>query len=98
MKYIGLIIAMLLLLCITSMPYEYYELVRYLTTILFFWMAFKAYRTKNENLTFVYVAIAILFQPFFKITLSKVIWNVIDVIVAALLIILYVKDIKGKKS
>lgn len=96
MKYIDLIVAMLLLLCLTSMPYGYYELVRYITTVLFFWMALQAYKTGKENLTFSYVAVGVLFQPFFKITLSKSIWNVIDIIIAVLLIYLYVKNIKWR--
>lgn len=76
MKYIGLIVAMLLLLCLTSMPYGYYELVRYITTVLFFWMALQSFKIGKESLTFSYVAIGVLFQPFFKIVLSKSIWNI----------------------
>ena len=97
MKYLELIIAMLLLLCLTSMPYGYYELVRYLTSVLFIWKAFQSLKIKNERDIFLFVSIAILFQPFVKITLSKTIWGIIDIVVAILLIFTYVKNIRENK-
>lgn len=52
----------------------------------------------NDNLTLVYVAVAILFQPFLKITLSKEIWNVVDVLTAGWLVYLYVKNMNLTKK
>lgn len=98
MRYIGLILAGLLALCLTNMPYGYYELIRYLTTVFFAWMALQSYKDGNDNLTLVYVAVAILFQPFLKITLSKEIWNVVDVLTAGWLVYLYVKNMKLTKK
>lgn len=91
MKYISLVLAGLLVLCLTNMPYGYYELIRYITTVFFAWMALQAKKQNNDNLLFVYVAIAILFQPFLKIALSKVIWNVIDLLVAGWLTYQYLR-------
>lgn len=44
-----------------------------------------------------YAALAILFQPFFKIALGRGMWNVVDVAVAGLLLWTVWKD-KDKKE
>ena len=88
MRYLGLILAGLLALCLTNMPYGYYELIRYLTTVFFVWMAYKYYEEEKCGLMITFVALAILFQPFIKIALGRLMWNIVDVIVAIGLIVL----------
>ena len=39
-------------------------------------------------------ALALLFQPFIKVALGRTMWNIVDVIVAILLIVLWVKERK----
>ncbi len=41
------------------------------------------------SMAIVFGALALLFQPFFKIALGRIAWNVVDVIVAGMLIILW---------
>ena len=95
MKYINLILAALLLLCLAPMPYGYYQLVRYVAMVVFGVMAFQYYEKKQEALMVVFGALALLFQPFVKIALGRTLWNVVDVVVAVLLIALWLID-KGK--
>ena len=94
MKYVPLYLAAVLLLCLAPMPYGYYTLVRVIATIVFGIYAYKCYVAKKEGLTWVFVTLALLFQPFAKIALGRVIWNVIDVIVAIGLIVLFFWDWK----
>lgn len=89
MKQVALILAALMLLCIAPMPYGYYTLVRFLATVVFGLYAYKCYVAKKEALTWVFVTLALLFQPFAKVALGRVIWNIIDVIVAIGLIVLF---------
>ena len=79
---IRLILAILLFVCLADMPYGYYELVRFLALAAFGYLAFEA-RNKNQNIVVVYIILALLFQPFFKLSLGRTIWNVVDVIVAS---------------
>ena len=44
-------------------------------------MAYSANEQGFKNESFVYLALAILFQPFIKIALGRTIWNIVDVIV-----------------
>lgn len=87
-KWSLITLAIALILCLAPMPYAYYILVRYFATILFLVMAFKYSQEKNNMATYFWIVLAILFQPMFKIALGRVLWNIIDVVVA--IILLYV--------
>lgn len=89
MKKLALILAALLLLCLAPMPYGYYTLVRFISMIAFGVLAVKFYQTKKEGLAITFGALALLFQPFIKIALGRTMWNIVDVVVAALLIIIF---------
>jgi hypothetical protein len=81
-KLVKICLSVLLLVCIFDMPYGFYEIVRFLALVGFGYLAIKTYRLKNQSLSFVYVMLAILFQPIFKIALGREFWNVVDIIVA----------------
>ena len=78
------------------MPYGYYELVRWLSALMFAYLGYQAMEQKVETLPWVYFGLAILFQPFFKIALGKELWNVIDVLVAVFLVWTMIKDNRTK--
>ena len=63
------------------MPYGYYQFVRFAALVGFAILAFQANEQKNQTETVIYVALALLFQPFFKVALGRTIWNVVDVVV-----------------
>lgn len=84
---IKLLIAVLLMLCLFKMPYGFYNLVRFCAMFGFTILAFNAYQSKQTPWVIVYVALAILFQPFAKIVLGREIWTVVDVLCAISLII-----------
>ena len=87
-----LIMTALLLLCLAPMPYGYYLLVRYVATVMFVGLAYKYSKRGFTVLVVTFVALAVLFQPFFKFALGRTMWNVVDVMVAVLLIALWVRD------
>jgi len=86
-KIIKITLAILFLLCLLKMPYGYYELVRFLALIGFAYLAYQANQQNNNTATIIYAALALLFQPFFKITLGRDLWNIVDVVVAIGLLI-----------
>ncbi len=81
-KVIKIILAILFLLCLLNMPYGYYEIVRFLALIGFAYLAYQANQHNNNTATIIYAALALLFQPFFKIALGRELWNIVDVVVA----------------
>ena len=91
---IGLVLATAMLVCLFPMPYGYYTLVRFAATIVFGCMAFNFHKEGKIPLCVTAGALALLFQPFFKLALGRSVWNVVDVIVAIVLIILWYKSKK----
>ena len=97
MKHLKLLLAALLLLCLLHMPYGYYELVRFVSMVAFAFMAYKYCEEKKDALAVAFGGLALLFQPFVKIALGRTVWNVVDVVVAVLLVLLWFKDLSDKR-
>jgi hypothetical protein len=76
------------------MPYGYYQFVRFAAMIGFAYLAYSANEQSNRNEVFVYIVLALLFQPLIKIALGRTIWNVVDLIVGIGLVISSIKDTK----
>ncbi len=85
-RTIKLILAPLFLLCLLDMPYGFYEFVRFSALLGFAILAYKASEKENKMEMIIYISLAILFQPVFKIALGRTLWNTIDVVVALFLI------------
>ena len=84
-KTLKITLSILLVLCLLKMPYGYYQFVRFISCIVFAYLAYQENLNKSK-LVLVYVALAVLFQPFVKISLGRELWNIVDVIVAVFLI------------
>lgn len=80
-------IAILLFLCLINMPYGYYQFVRFISMCGFAYLAYSSNEVNKKNEAFIYIGLAILFQPFIKIALGRTIWNVVDLIVGIGLIV-----------
>ena len=88
----------MMLLCLAPMPYGYYMLVRFVTMVAFGLLAYQYYMRQKTVATVIFMVLALLFQPIYKIALGRVTWNVIDVLVAVLLIALYVLEKRLEKK
>ena len=98
MKQLYVILAALLLLCLAPMPYGYYMLVRFVAMVVFGLMAYRYYENNKTVATVVFGVLALLFQPIYKIALGRVAWNVVDVVVAGLLVGLFVLEKRIEKK
>lgn len=97
-KIIKIGLSVLFLLCLADMPYGFYQLVRFAGLIGFAILAYQASRQNKPTEIIIYAALALLFQPFFKIALGRQLWIIIDVIIAVgLLISLFGKTRKKEK-
>ncbi|WP_341222348.1 DUF6804 family protein [Polaribacter atrinae] len=59
-------------------------------------MAYQSKEKKNKTELIIFTSLALLFQPFYKVSLGKQLWNIIDLVVAVGLILNLL--IKGKKE
>ncbi len=80
-------LSLLLLLCLFELPYGYYQLFRYLALVGFAVLTYFEFERRNRLWVLVFVALALLFQPFYKLGMGRLLWNIIDGVVAAGLIV-----------
>lgn len=84
------------------MPYGYYQFVRITAFIGFGWLAYTEYEQKRAAIAIPCILLAVLFNPVIKVYLGREAWQMIDIVVAALLVIWVVADlvslIYGKSS
>ncbi len=92
MKKVYLILAAMMLLCLAPMPYGYYMLVRFVAMVVFGLLAYRYYSIQKIPAACIFGILALLFQPIFKIAMGRVVWNVIDVLVAILLIAIFIME------
>jgi hypothetical protein len=86
-KAIKILLSLILFICLINMPYGYYLLVRFLAMVGFALLAYYAIKQRSETEVIVYIILCVLFQPLIKIALGRDVWNVVDVIVGAGLIV-----------
>ena len=91
------VIAAILLLCLIDMPYGFFTFVRFIAAAAFCYFAYEAHSARNNYRMILFIVLAILFQPFIKIPIGRVIWNIIDVVVAIYLIILLIRLLNRKR-
>jgi len=86
-KFIKILLSLLLFVCLINMPFGYYQLVRFLAMVVFGILAYLAFKQNRESEMIVYIVLAVLFQPLFKIALGRELWNVVDILVGIGLIV-----------
>jgi hypothetical protein len=99
MKWLGIISGILLLLAIpTGWPYDFYVLLRWAICTFSIIIAYNFYKSNLTAWTFVFGAVAFLFNPIIPIYLNKGTWVTIDLISAILFFIatFSIKTIKQK--
>ena len=95
-KIIKITLSIIFLLCLLKMPYGYYQVIRFAGLVGFSLLAYFSNQQNHKLEAIIYVALALLFQPFIKVALGRTVWNIVDVIVSAGLIIsLFVKPKKA---
>lgn len=90
----GIVAAGLLALALLDMPYGYFEFLRWLMMIIGISVAFAQIAQRQRWLFFFGLAVAALFNPFFKVPFGREEWWWIDLVLAGafLLIGLTVRD------
>lgn len=90
----SLIMALLLVACLCPLPYGFYTIIRLATAIIAGCWCYRFYRLNKTALAVIAGGIVILFQPLIRIALDRTTWNIIDVLLAVVLLIL----VFGKKK
>ena len=89
---IKIVLGVLFFLCLADMPYGFYQIVRFAGLIGFAILAYHANQQSRRTEMIIYVGLALLFQPFFKIAIGRQMWNIVDLVVGiGLLISIFMK-------
>jgi hypothetical protein len=97
MKIVKIILSTLLFICLLKMPYWHYQFVRIAALSIFGVLAYDSYKNSQKGLIILFIGLAILFQPFSKIILSKEIWQIIDFVIGVFLLLsIFIKQLKNK--
>lgn len=90
---IKIVLSILFFLCLADMPYGFYQFTRFVGLIGFSILAYEANQKGRQTEMVIYGALALLFQPFFKIVLGRQLWNIVDLVVGTgLLISIFIKS------
>ena len=84
----SLIVAVMLLLALASLPYGYYQLLRFIVCGVGVYVAYTAYNGQKMWAMWLFGFIALLFNPLIPIHLSTELWQPIDAICAILFIVI----------
>jgi len=82
MVIIKVLAAIMLLVALTSLPYGYYTVLRWVVTIIAAISAFDAYSKEKAPWAWAFGGIMILFNPFVPIHLNRGIWTPIEIVTA----------------
>lgn len=86
--------------CLFDMPYGYFQFVRFFGMVGFIILSISEDKKnlRNNKYLLIWVISAILVNPFIKIALGRMIWNIVDLIWVIILIVSLISDRKNKKN
>lgn len=86
--------------CLFDMPYGYFQFVRFFGMVGFIILSISEHKKnlRNNKYLLIWIISAILVNPFIKIALGRMIWNIVDLIWVIILIISLISDRKNKKT
>ena len=88
LDWASLVLAVALLVCLLPLPYGFYTVIRLAVAIVVGCWAYQFYEAKRIVLAIIAFGVVLIFQPFLKVVLDRLTWNILDVILAMCLIVL----------
>lgn len=84
---VRIVLIILFLLCLIDFPYGFYQFVRFVGAFGLSYLAYESYQKDEKRDFYILIFLALLFQPFMKISLGRELWNIVDVIVSIYLLV-----------
>lgn len=84
-KIPSIIAIFLLLLALLPMPYGYYTFVRIFICLYSAFLAYKTWQEQIQLWMWIFIIIAILFNPLIPIYLNRELWAIIDITAAVII-------------
>lgn len=81
---VKLFLIVMLLLCLLKMPFGYFQLVRILGILSFGYLAYWDFKEKIKYTPQIFIVLAAVFNPIIKVSFSRDLWQIVDVISAVI--------------
>jgi hypothetical protein len=78
-------------------PYGYYAILRWAVCIIAAYSAFRTFDTNHRTWAWIFVGLAVLFNPIAPIHLARMTWNVLDALAATILVVSVVGMSSGRR-
>lgn len=86
-KIVLYIAVVFLVLAVLPRPYGYYTLLRLIAFGVFAWAAYISFERHDKILPWIFVVLALVYNPIIKVYFPKEIWTVINLLSAAFLVL-----------
>lgn len=93
---IKLTLATLFFICLTQMPYDYYMILRVVSSLFFLLLSYYEWNDDKKPLGIFWFYSAILMNPIAQVHLGRFLWNIVDVIWSIILLITAFFDFKNR--
>src|SRR5260370_17440903 len=93
-----LIVVAELLLALLRWPYSYYRILRWAVCIIASYGAFRTFDMGRRTWAWIFVALAVLFNPIAPIYFARATWNLLDALAAIVLLLSVVGPRRGRGS
>ena len=90
-KNIKIVCSVMLFIALFNNPYSYYQILKWVITIVSGYLANHYFKSSLEGLGWIFVAIAVLYNPIAPIFFERSTWEVINVLTIGVLIYTYRK-------
>jgi hypothetical protein len=91
MKKLKIICSILLAIALLNNPYGYYQILKWVVTISSSYIASGYFKSNKEKLGWIFVSVAILYNPIIPIFLDRSTWEIVNVITIGLMLFSYKK-------
>lgn len=87
-----LVMILLLLGCFFFLPYWYYDIVRWVVSIIAVGLAYSYYKNKDNWQITLFIITVVIFNPIAPLILGRLAWNIIDAVLSFVIILSIIKD------
>lgn len=86
-KWVSLVVVAACVIALAELPYGYYQLLRIAVTGFAIWLGFYLYSTSRFFWSAMFALVAVLYNPLFKISMSREAHAVENIVTAALVLL-----------
>ena len=92
------VIIVLIVGATTKQEYNYYTFLRWFVMVTFIYFSYRAYEKGYFGLFIFFLAVAVIFNSFHKITFERGTWHLIDYLVAIFTVAIIIYDVRGQQK